>query len=53
MPDPASLTKPFVRQVRRVVLLAAAVAAVVLTRDRIISDIERREAERLGLPGRP
>lgn len=52
MPDPTSLAKPVVRRARRALLLAAAVAAVVLTRDRIISDIERREAERLGLPDR-
>lgn len=49
MPDPASLSQPVVRRLRRVLLLAAAVAAVALARDRIIGDVERREAERLGL----
>ncbi|HXH58104.1 hypothetical protein [Iamia sp.] len=49
MPDPSSLSKPVVRQLRRVVLLAAALAAVALARDRMISDAERRDAERLGL----
>ncbi len=49
VPDPTSLSKPVVRQLRRVVLLAAALAAVALARDRMISDAERRDAERLGL----
>ncbi len=31
------------------VFLAAALAAVVLARDRIISDAEKRDADRLGL----
>jgi hypothetical protein len=47
--DPASLSRPVVRQVRRLVLLAAAVAAVALARDRIISEAERRDAATLGL----
>jgi len=42
---------PLPRQVRRLVLFAAAVAAVALARDRIISDAERRDADRLGLDG--
>lgn len=50
MPDPTSLSKPVVRRVRRVALFAAALAAVVLARERIISDAERRDAERLDLP---
>jgi hypothetical protein len=49
VPDPTSLSKPVVRRVRRMVLLAAALAAVVFARDKIISDVERREADRLGL----
>jgi len=49
VPDPVSLTKPVVRRVRRLVLLAAALAAVAIARDRMISDAERRDAERLGL----
>ncbi len=49
MPDPTSLTRPVTRRIRRLVLLAAAVAAVALARDRLISDAERRDAERLGL----
>jgi hypothetical protein len=40
---------PLSRQIRRLVLLAAAVAAVALARDRIITDAERRDADRLGL----
>ncbi len=40
---------PVPRPIRRLVLLAAAVAAVALARDRIITDAERRDAERLGL----
>lgn len=43
---------PVPRQVRRLLLLAAAVAAVALARDRIIADAERRDADRLGLPDR-
>jgi hypothetical protein len=43
---------PIPRPIRRLVLLAAAVAAVALARDRIISDAERRDADRLGLPDR-
>jgi hypothetical protein len=50
--DPTSLSRPVVRRVRRVVLLAAAVAAVALARDRLISDAERRDAELLGLDRR-
>ena len=49
LPDPTSPLRPVVRQVRRLVLLAAAVVAVALARDRIIADAERRDAERLGL----
>lgn len=49
MPDPTSLSKPVARRIRRVVLLAAALAAVALARDRIISDAEKRDADRLGL----
>lgn len=49
VPDPTSLSKPVVRRMRRLALLAAALTAVVLARDRIISDAERRDAERLGL----
>ncbi len=50
VPDPTSLSKPVVRRIRRLALLAAALAAVALARDRIITDAERRDAERLGLP---
>ncbi|QYG93335.1 hypothetical protein HC251_13480 [Iamia sp. SCSIO 61187] len=53
MLDPTSLSRPVVRRVRRLVLLGAAVVAVALARDRIISDAERRDAESLGLPPRP
>ncbi|HEU5150527.1 MAG TPA: hypothetical protein VFU19_08525 [Iamia sp.] len=41
---------PIPRPIRRLVLLAAAVTAVALARDRIIADAERRDADRLGLP---
>lgn len=47
--DPAALSKPVVRRLRRMVLLAAAIAAVVLARDKIIGDVEQREGDRLGL----
>ncbi len=40
---------PVPRPIRRLVLLAAAVAAVALARDRIITDAEPRHADRLGL----
>jgi hypothetical protein len=53
MLDPTSLSRPVVRRVRRLVLLGAAVAAVALARDRIITDAERRDADSLGLPPRP
>lgn len=43
---------PIPRPIRRLVLLAAAMAAVALARDRIITDAERRDAERLGLRDR-
>lgn len=49
MPDPTSPLRPVVRRARHLLLLAAAVAAVALARDRIISDAEQRDAERLGL----
>ncbi len=43
---------PIPRPIRRLALLAAAIAAVALARDRIISDAERRDADRLGLDGK-
>jgi hypothetical protein len=39
--------------VRRLVLLGAALAAVAVVRDRIISEAERRDADLLGLDDRP
>lgn len=51
VPDLLSRPLPLVRRVRRMVLLAAALAAVALARDRMISEVERRDAERLGLGG--
>ena len=49
MPDAAALASPALRRVRRLVLLGAALAAVVVVRARIISDVEERDAEVLGL----
>ena len=49
MPDLIPRSLPLVRGVRRLFLLGAALAAVALARDRMISDAERRDAERLGL----
>ena len=40
------------RRVRRLLLFAAAVAAVAIARDRIISEAERRDADLLGLNDR-
>ncbi len=49
MPDPTTLASPAVRRIRRLVLLGAALAAVVVVRDRIISEAEQRDADLLGL----
>ena len=51
MADASSLTSPAVRRVRRLVLLGAALAAVALVRDRIISEAEERDAALLGIDG--
>lgn len=49
VPDPTALASPAVRRVRRLVLLGAALAAVVVVRDRIINEAEQRDADVLGL----
>jgi hypothetical protein len=43
---------PVPRPIRRLVLFAAAVAAVAFARDRMIADAERRDADKLGLDDR-
>jgi hypothetical protein len=49
MPGPTEITNSFFRRLRRLALVAAAIAAVALARNRAISEAERRDADRLGL----
>lgn len=50
LPVAAPSPQPLIRQVRRFVLLGAAIAAVAIARDRVINEAERRDADVLGLP---